>query len=315
MRVAGDRRSRLLWAGALVAVVLVVAGVLIAYLGYRETSGPDGVVRGYFAALTRGDAPAALAYGDVPSGSRELLTAAALAEQRRIAPIKQVKIGAITRNGTRGGVAVRYMLDFPGEPQQVDTTVAVREQGGDWRLARSAIATQLSLSRAQQRASVLGTAVSEGTVLLFPGAVPVRFDTSYLQLSPAQAAVDFGAGPTTDVGVTVSDAGRRRAESLVAAAFLGCLSGRGDRSCPLPSDRYVPGSLRGALVATPPNLTVTVGDQPTGVLEVAGDVAVVGTYRRLNFENRPSTGKGRVVVPVLASSFALAPLAFSWTRP
>ena len=51
------------------------------------------------------------------------------------------------------------------------------------------------------------------------------------------------------------------------------------------------------------------------MLEVAGNVTVVGTYRRLTFANRPVTGTGRVTVFVHALAYAVAPLRFVWAQP
>jgi hypothetical protein len=314
VRIRGRRRL-LFGAGVVAAVVLLVGGGVVAYLGYTKTSGPDGAVRGYFAALAAGDASGALAYGDVPRGPHGLLTDQVLTEQQRIAAIKQFSIRGTTQTGARAQVKVRYMLDFPGDPQQVDSTVPVYQRDGDWRLSRVAVATQLLLPKAAARASILGTRISAGTVLVFPGAAPVRLDTPYLKLSAAQSGVDFDSGATTEVDVVVTDAGRRQADELVAANLLACVSGRGPRTCPLPDSRYVPGSLRGRLASAHPALTVSVDDSAAGVIEVTGSASVVGTYRRLSFQNRVTGGQGSVVVPIRAQAYAVSPLRFSWTRP
>ncbi len=309
------RRRVLFWAGVVGAVVLLVGGGVVAYLGYATTSGPDGAVRGYFAALADGDAAGALAYGALPDGPHALLTDQVLAEQQRIAAIKRFTIRGTTRTGAHAQVRVRYMLDYPGDPQQVDSTVPVDARDGDWRLARVAIPTQLMLPKAAQRASILGTRISAGTVLVFPGAAPVRLDSPYLQLSAAQSGVDFDSGATTEVDVVVSDAGRRQADELVGANLLACVSGRGPRTCPLPDSRYVPGSLRGRLVSAHPVLTVSVADSAAGVIEVTGTASVVATYKRLSFQNRVTAGQGSLALPVRAQAYAVNPLTFSWVRP
>src|SRR4051812_31040755 len=99
-------RRALYWIAVLVALAGLVGGAAYAYVAYRATSGPDGAVKGYFAALARSDAPAALAFGDVPAGPHELLTSAVLAEQQRIAPLHHVQILDVSRSG--GAASVRY---------------------------------------------------------------------------------------------------------------------------------------------------------------------------------------------------------------
>ena len=61
-------RRALYWSAVVLAVAVLAGGAVFAYLGYRSTAGPDGTVRGYFAALARADAPAALGFGRLPAG-------------------------------------------------------------------------------------------------------------------------------------------------------------------------------------------------------------------------------------------------------
>ena len=308
------RRRLLFWGGLVLALALVAGGGVLGYRGYAAQTGPGGVVRSYFAALADGDAAQALAYGDVPPGPRALLSATALAEQQRLAPLTQFAIRTTTVHGARAQVRVHYELGFPAGAQPVDTTVALYRRGGEWRLTRAAVATQLLLPEAADRAAVLGTRISDGTVLLFPGAAPVRLDTPYLQLAPAQAGVDFESGATTEIDVTPSAAGRRQADRLVLAALQACITGHGPQTCPLPDGRYVPGSLRASLSAPPPALTVTVANSAAGILDVAGSATITGTFAQLTFQNRVRSGTGRVTVPVHAHAYAVPPLTFRWAH-
>lgn len=312
---AGRRwRREVFGAGILVAMVSLAAGAVLGYRGYVQTAGPAGAVRGYFAALARSDAAGALAFGAVPDGPHTLLTSDVLREQQRIAPLREFSVTSTRQSGDRARVSVHYLLDFPNDPQQISAVVPVRNSGGGWRLVGSAIPTELRLSQAQQRATIRGAAVPAGRLLLFPGAAPIRLDSPFLQLRPARASVRFGADPSTEVAVEVSDAGRRAARGAVRAAVQACLSGRGDRTCPQPSERYVPGSLRGTADSAVPALSVRVDNSPAGVLDVSGKVAVTGTYRRLSFENRAVAGKGTFALPVRASAYAVAPLRIAWRR-
>jgi hypothetical protein len=309
------RCKRVYWACVLVAVVLFVGGAAIAYLGYAETGGPDGAVRGYFDAIARSNAPDALAFGDVPTGPHRLLTSTVLREQQQIAPMRHFAVESTSRNGSKASVTVRYTLAFPGDDEPVTSTVPVVQKDGDWRLTQAAIPTQLSVTKAAQRATILGTQVPEDTALLFPGAVPIRFDTPYLQLDPTQDSVAFGANPTTLVDVMASREGEKQAVSAVSAVLKACLAGHGDVRCPQPSERFVPGSLRGTVAAPLDRLAVSVESGAAGVLGVTGSVRVTGTYRRLDFENRAAAGHGNVTLPIHARSYAVPPLAIAWTRP
>lgn len=316
--VAGTPRRRrsgaLFVTGMVVAVTLVAAGVVLAVSGYRADNGPGGAVRGYFTALARGKARTALAYGSVPSGTRTLLTFSVLHRQLQIAPIRDFAIAGVTRAGQHAQVQVRYELGFAGAPQKVTSTVAVTHGSGHWRLSAVAIPTQLRTDTAQDRVVTFGPPPRDGKWLVFPGAVPLAFDTKLLSLDPATDHVEFGAPALTGVVVDVSAQGTEQARAAVLADLRACLAGRGTTTtCPQPNERYVPGSLRGTLVSggTPLSVSVT---GAAGVLTVSGTVTVTGTYEQLTFANRAVEGSGQVTLPVSAQSYAVAPLRFVWSE-
>lgn len=309
------RRPRLFWSAVVVATLLLGGGVVVAALGYAQTSGPDGAVRGYFAALARADAPAALGFGDLPSGPHTLLTSTVLSAQQRIAPVERFSIRTTRRNGDRANVEVEYTLAFPGDDQKITDTVAVRRVGDQWRLASTAVATQLELVSALNRATIVGAGIPQGTVLLFPGAVPISFDTPYLQLQPARDSVSVDVGVTTQVVVVLSDRGTRAVATAMTAALRSCLAAGADLRCPQPSERFVPGSVRGALAGpVEEELSVRLADGPNGSLEITGEVQVRGSYRKLGFDNRAITRSGQFLLPVHATAFAVAPVQITWTR-
>src|ERR1700759_646590 len=100
------------WTAVVLALAALFGGSLYAYVAYRETAGPDGTVRGYFAALERGDASSALGFGDVPAGPTDLLTDEGLVQQQAIAPLQDVSIDAVAEHGSRASVQVSYQLRF-----------------------------------------------------------------------------------------------------------------------------------------------------------------------------------------------------------
>ncbi|WP_375490611.1 hypothetical protein [uncultured Jatrophihabitans sp.] len=309
------RGGRLLGAGVVAAVALLVVGLVLAFRGYHAQAGPEGVVRSYFAALARGDAPAALAYGTVPDGPRTLLTSPVLARQQHAAPLHKFSVTGDDRHGSTASVHVRYELDFPGSPQRVTSTVPVRRHGDVWRLTSVAVATELRTDTAAQRIIGLGPAPAGGESLLFPGALPVSFDTPLLALDPTSGHVEFGSSTSTDVDVVASPRGQTQARTAVHAALVACLDGRagpGDLICPQPSERYVPGSLRGTLVAGGAPLEVVVANDAAGILQISGTVTVNGTWQRLTFANQAMTGHGRVQLSVSARAYAVEPLRTVW---
>src|ERR1700753_1320051 len=105
-------RRALYWTAVLIAVGALAGGAVIASPGYSATAGPDGAVRGYFDALARSDAPAALAFGGLPPGPRDMLTSQVLAEQQQIAPLRNVQIHDVRQDGSQATVRYSYRLGF-----------------------------------------------------------------------------------------------------------------------------------------------------------------------------------------------------------
>ena len=218
--------------------------------------------------------------------------------------------------GDAASVDVAYTLGFDGEPQQVSATVALRRTDGTWKLDAVAVPTQLTVDRAAERATVLGGAVPAGTVLLFPGAAPIGFDTPNLRATPSSAVVSFDAPVTTVVRVQVSRAGRAAVTAALRTAVRACLAPDADPRCPQPSGRTVPGSVRGSVdPGFPQMLRTDVGTGPRGLIEIIAKVGVQGSYRRLTFANRPVSNSGRFLLPVRARSYAAEPIELVWIAP
>lgn len=297
----------------MVAAAALIGGAVVAVAGYAATRGPAGAVRGYFAALQRADAAAALGFGDVPSGPRSLLTPAVLREQRRVAPIVDVRIGSVRRTGSRASVPVAYSLRYPDADSRVTVHIPVHDSDSGWRLDAAAVRTRLALGSAGQRASVLGRLLPAGEVLAFPGAPPIRFDTGYLALEPGVGIVPGETGARTFT-VRLAPAGSAAMQRAVLTAIRGCLAAaRPSPTCPLPTERYVPGSLRGTVAGAPTNVTVVLAPTQVGTVYVTASVPVDATaYRRLDFHNRVLAGHGRVVLAVLAVVVTRTPITVSW---
>ncbi len=306
-------RRVLYWAGVLVAVLLLAAGVVVGALGFTATATPAGVVRGYFAALARSDAAGALAYGEVPAGRHTLLTEPVLHEQQRIAALRDVSVVSTAEHDSTATVDVKYTLAFPGVDVPVSAHVPMHKSSGDWRLDKVAVPIKLLPSGAQQRESILGVRLPSRTTLMFPGALPVRLDTPYLKLDPFKDNLSFDAPSSAGVYLQVTDEGRSAMLRAVRTGLRRCVTRARDLACPLPTERYVPGSIHGAikgdLRAT--NVTVETSD-PVGTLRFSGAATIAGRWQRLNFHNRQVTGHGRIELDLHAVAYAQQPLRVRW---
>jgi hypothetical protein len=271
------------------------------------------VVRSYFAALARGDAAGALAYGKVPPGPRPLLTSAVLREQQRIAPLRDVSVVSTEQHGTRARVDVEYTLAFPDKDQAVSARIRLHKSDGDWRLDKVAVPIELLPSGGRQRESILGARLPTRAMLMFPGAMPIRLDTPYLQLDPANDIVTFGLPGVASVGLDVSDVGRAAMTRAVRAALRRCVTGAQDPACPLPTERYVPGSIHGAIKGGLRRRDVLVESQePVGTLYLTGSARIAGSWQRLNFHNQRVSGHGHLDLALHALAYAKPPLRVRW---
>jgi hypothetical protein len=311
------RRSRggVVTAAALACVVLLAVGIVLVVTGStaNTAASPQRVVAGYFTALQDDDAAKALSFGDLPAGPRALLTADVLAAQRKAAPLGDIRIGAVTTRAKTATVEVTYALGYPGGTKPVTTTVGLHRDGRSWRMNATAVATTLTFSQAGDRALLLGAAVPSGEVLLFPGALPVTFDSDYLTLDPAHAAVDFGTGAAFTAKVDVSDAGGKAIAQAVRRAVTQCLSTRsGSSTCPLP-DGAVPGTLRADLTGdVARTVHVTLLGDAAGIVEISGTTGFTGIYDRLDGENVPRTQSGAGTLPLTSWMYVTDPLTVVW---
>src|SRR5262249_34515801 len=154
--------------------------------------------------------------------------------------------------------------------------------------------TRLSMFGAADRATIVGAPLPTDSVLLFPGAAPIRLDTPELAIDPSSAVIrmDNTTGEDTQISVVASDAGIAMARGAVATALAGCLRGQplADLRCPLPNPRAVPGTLRAVL---PGNVAkavqVSVSPDDTGLFDISGTVRFTGEYSLLDFDNIASS--------------------------
>jgi hypothetical protein len=307
-------RRRLSWLGVLLGAALLISGVLVAAFGLNRAASPAGVVGDYFAALTRGDAQRALAYGELPAGPREFLTDEVLAEQQRIAPLHEVAVTITSQDDRRARASVRYTMNFATGALATTAVITLHRSGDDWRLDETAVATEIEPSTAAQRLSILGSPLPTGRILLFPGALPVRVDTPFLELVPSLDYVRFGTARPAELPVRISDRGEAAVVAAVRTQLHRCLTGRADPACPLPSERYVPGSVHGRVVSELGGLVDLDEADPAGLLRYSGRPTIKGSWQRLDYHNVARHQAGQILLDAHAVGYATAPLRLHWTR-
>lgn len=292
------RHRALFWGGMLAAVVAVIAGGLLASYGWARTGEPGDVVSRYFAALARDDAPGALALGTVPEGSRELLNSQVLQTQLSVGQMHDIAVLATDRHGNHANVSVQYRLMFAsGDDLLITDAVPVARAGHLWRLDRVAVPVQISVSTAEQRATLAGAAMPKSTLLAFPGAVPVTFDTPILGVDGRHAVIRFSAPGALTVPVTVSAIGQQRLTASVAKTLRDCLALTArDPLCPssVSNVRTVPGTVHGTLTRAPTvNATVASSgaQSESGAIDVIGSADATLTYQFLDFNNIAHTAR------------------------
>jgi hypothetical protein len=291
-------------------LIALIGGGLLAWRSYPEPMSPQQVARAYFAALARSDAPGALGLGSVPPGPHQFLTSAVLRRQERIAPMRGVAINDVVRNGARAHVAYRYVLGFAGGDQIYTGTLGLEHTASGWRLTRAAVPTQLVLSRAVDRLTFAGIGFPSRRTLLFPGALPARFDNPYLRLDPATAAVAPATGARMFVTVEPTAFAKARLLDGLRHAIDRCNRAvRPQPACPQASTAVVPGSLRGQLLR-PLSGGITFGvSGAAGELTMTGSVTFVGRYSELGHDNVERQRTGRLLLPVSAAAYPVSPLA------
>lgn len=297
------------WSAVVLAVAALFGGSLYAYVAYRETSGPDGTVRGYFAALERGDASAALGFGDVPAGPTGFLTDEVLAEQESIAPMHDAQIVGVAESGDTAKVDFSYRLQFATGDRRIDGALNVVRRDSGWRLVSAVVSTRIHIQQAVDRLNFAGTTAPDGRVLMFPGALPIRFDTHLLRVDPTTDAVGFGTR-NLDVRIEPTSGARRTMAARLRRSLHGCATGS-TAACPLPSPSTVPGSLLGRIAAVRCSYHVT--SEASGAISISGSAFFVGRYRTLTYDNVLQTHRGRLALPIQAIAYPVAPLAIQFS--
>ncbi|MEP6853449.1 MAG: hypothetical protein ABJA87_12455 [bacterium] len=297
----------------------VVGGSTAAAVAYVDDRTPTEVVRTYLQALRSGNAEQALAQGDLPTGDRRFLTAAVLRRQQRLGRIDVRGVFQTVRHATTATVVVDYRLESPTTAPARQESVTLHRRSRHWRLSAVAVPATVVVDGPPHRATLAGSTVASGPVLLFPGAVPVEYDTDRLQTGPGTGVVGLTTGGEVRVRVELSLAGAVAAQDIVRRAMDACLrAARPPASCPLDSSRSraVPGSLRGrvAAIEASEGPDVVSGDAD-GLVELRGQFRVKGSWQALDFEDIAGRRSGSTTAPFAAQLYLTGRPAVSWTGP
>jgi hypothetical protein len=302
---------------ALVAVLALIGGIAFAVTALTQVTSPRSTVAEYFAALRRADAPAALSLGPRLNGDTRLLTSVVLRQQQQLGPISDITVGGTAENGSRATVAVSYRVGGAA-PTTRNETVALHRKGNGWELDRSSSLVSAHLLNAAHRATLAGLPVPSTPMHVFPGVLPLRFDTAALQMDPKVPTLTLSADVNLNVRVELSAAGRSTLAAQLDSAVAACLRNP-PTPCPLQATdtRTVPGSLRGTVTARPsagpPQLKFSAGDAD-GLVTVSGTFQADAQWTVLNFENQPQQKHGTVSVDYCAQLYVSKPAAIVWQQ-
>lgn len=214
-------------AAAVVVVLVAVLAVVILTRSGGGASTPEAAVTGYLEALARGDAAGALAYGQSPPGSTDLLTDDILNRQITELPISDIRI--IGSTGRTGYAQVHVAAKF-GE-QTSDTMVVVQESDG-WKLKNAAVKLDGSMTGnvgslmpAMQTVTVFGKPADQ-PLYVFPGWLDRGSTNPNLAVDGApvllQQLMAGTAMPVSPTDIKLSDAGHQAITTAISDALAQC---------------------------------------------------------------------------------------------
>ncbi len=305
---------------AAVAALAVIAGTVVGVRALVQVFSPTAVVAAYFHALQSGNAPKALGLGGVPDGDTHLLSSAALRVQQKLGPIHDVKINGSTGDDRQSRVAVSYGVGG-ADPTTRNETISLHRKGKGWELDRTSSRVTVHVGAAAHRVTIGGGVIPSGPVRMFPGVVPVQFDTPALQIGGTADLVSLSADSDVDVQVGLSGAGAKSLSAGIDAAAARCLGpSAASAVCPFApqQSRAVPGTLRGTIStppsADPPRFQLD-PNSPDGLVSVTGSFVVSATWTSLDFENQPKASKGRIDIDYSARQYVSQPGTVEWVSP
>ena len=149
----------------------------------------------------------------------------------------------------------------------------------------------LTLLQAADRASFAGAVIPFDSTLVFPGAVPITFDSPYLRLTLATDQLTLSQSSDVELSAELTPAATSAIVHQLNTLLTACgrAADAADASsgarCPVPSPQFVPGSMSGTLMSQPSDLTLGVASSSTGLITITGEADFDGSYRMLDFND------------------------------
>ncbi|MGI8879643.1 MAG: hypothetical protein ACR2KJ_03840 [Jatrophihabitans sp.] len=305
---------------AAAAVVVLAAGGTVGVLALVHVDSSTAVVADYFRALQNGDAAKALSLGTAPTGDSHLLTSTVLRGQQKVAPIEDFRVVSSSGDKRRSRVAVSYRIGGPG-PVSRNETITLHRKGKGWELDRTSSLVTVQVGTAAHRITIGGGAIPSGAVRMFPGLVPVQFDTPALQADGQPTVVSLATDSDAEIDVRLSAAGQKALGAGVDAAAQRCLASfAASVLCSFAPEqsRAVPGTLRGTISTQPSADAPSYRLDPKsadGLVTVSGSFMVNATWTSLDFENQPKPSEGLVRIDFRAQLYVSRPGTVEWMTP
>ncbi|UQX88190.1 hypothetical protein M6D93_18150 [Jatrophihabitans telluris] len=274
---------------------------------FASSHSPTSVTKAYFRALAKGDAQAALALALVPpsASTSPYLTDAVLAEQLRIAPITDVRIGSVEGSGSARSVSVTYQLRFADQARSVSDTVRLVQHGSTWRLSSVASLVELDASAdGSDRIMFAGRPLDAAPTPVFPGALPVTTDSRAVVVSGDPVVSLSASQDVIEVRAELTAAAKRQVSSALETALTTCLAASStDPSCPnVTGGRPVPGSLHGTLTAKVADSSPVITLGSGGVVAISVQAKLNATWKIWDFNNIEQARSGTTTLAVRAQA-------------
>lgn len=283
-----NRKPLLITLGAGAAVVAVVVIVLVITLSGGEPNGGGGsaadAVKGYLAALARGDAETALSYSDDQPASKDFLTDDVLKKQIAKWPITNVRILNDDSSAASIGFGQVHVAATFGDKVS-DATLRTKRNNKRWYLESAAIKVQPSpggsVNGADKTLTLLGKPIGGNTSYVFPGYVDIASSNPYLGVTAKPLLLDSltSYAPWIQAEYSLNDAGSKAVTDALTSAFASCQTSNAlnpPPPCPMQAldpFKYVEGTAHWG-VADLSKIKISVFDQYHLNVMFAGEVTV-----------------------------------------
>lgn len=222
------------WTAILLAAVLVAVGASVLIRPILWPTASDAV-RGYLAALARGDARTALGYARTPPADTSWLTDERLRDAMRASPMTSISVpdSPMTEGGAPVGQS--YLASYRLGTQLVVVPLAVIQTPQGWKLVQVASVLNLGLPVGLE-VQLNGSTVTASSVTVFPGTYTMTSPNTLVDLSSGGSLLVTRPGdslllrPVPMLSATgretVVRAGKQSLTSCLARATVQ------DRTCP-----------------------------------------------------------------------------------